>query len=60
VCAYLGVKGATGEIIICIVEGVCRASAIRRRPEELRWKDEELDNINGEISRGKRRAMLCI
>jgi hypothetical protein len=44
---YLGVKGSTGEIIIGNSDGVWRTRTVRRRPEELRWKAEEIEKIKG-------------
>ena len=44
---YLGVKGSTGEIIIGNGDGVWRTKTVRRRPEELRWRAEEIKKIKG-------------
>ena len=44
---YLGVKGSTGEIIIGNGDGVWRTRTVRRRPEELRWRAEEIEKIKG-------------
>ena len=44
---YLGVKGSTGEIIIGSGDGVWRTRTVRRRPEELRWRADEIEKIKG-------------
>ena len=45
--AYLGVKGSTGEVTIGDGDGVWRTRTVRRRPEELRWRAEEIKKIRG-------------
>ena len=42
---YLGVKGSTSEIITGNGDGVWRTRTVRRRPEELRWRAEEIEKI---------------
>ena len=44
---YLGVKGSTSEIITGNGDGVWRTRTVRRRPEELRWRAEEIEKIKG-------------
>ena len=44
---FLGVKGTTGEVIIGAGDGVYRTSTVQRRPEEDRWRSENIKKIQG-------------
>lgn len=44
---FLGVKGATGELIVGTREGVWRTRTIRRKVFEERWRRENLEMIGG-------------
>lgn len=44
---YLGVEGSTGEVIIGTAGGVWRTRTVRKRPEEMRWNDDEIEQIKG-------------
>lgn len=43
---YLGVKGSTGEVIMGTADGVWRKRTMRRRPEEMRWNTDEIEQNN--------------
>ncbi len=52
---YLGVKSASGEIVVGTNEGVWKTRTVRRRPAEERWSSANMDTIVGVPWRKKRR-----
>ena len=44
---YLGVKGSTGEIIVGDQNGVWKTRTVQRKPQEDRWRKENVQMIVG-------------
>lgn len=42
----MGVKGSKGEVVIGTVDGAWRTRTVRRRPEEVRWSSDEVEQTN--------------
>ena len=44
---FLGYRSTSGEIIVGTERGVLRTRTVSRKPEEHRWKEENLDMVGG-------------